>query len=83
MLTVMDDVVAPVLQVPPQFPDKVTLSPVQKVVGPSATITEAAGSISRETKLLCISIAPAVVNPRPFKVDPSSKVIAPAAMIVP
>src|SRR5688572_2007586 len=76
-------VVSPVLHVPPQLPDRMTLSPSQNVVGPSGIKTEAVGIISRETTLLCISIAPAVVNPRPNKEDASNNVMAPAAIIVP
>ena len=44
MVTVMDAVVAPLLQVPPLFPDNVTLPPVQNDVGPPAEIIDATGS---------------------------------------
>ena len=36
-------VVAPLLQVPPTFPDKVTVLPAHKVVAPLAEIVEALG----------------------------------------
>ena len=38
---VITDVVAPVLHVPPTFPDKVTEPPLQNVVAPPAEIVEA------------------------------------------
>ena len=37
-------VVAPLLQVPPTFPDKVTVLPAQKVVGPLALMLDAIGA---------------------------------------
>ena len=39
----MDAVVAPVLQVPPTFPEQVTLPPAQNVVAPPAVMTETTG----------------------------------------
>ena len=39
----MVGVVAPLLQVPPEFPERITLPPVQNAVGPPAVITDAVG----------------------------------------
>ena len=45
-------VVAPLLQVPPTFPDKVTVLPAHKVVAPLAEIVEAVGVALTTTLIL-------------------------------
>ena len=58
VITVIEEAVEPLLNIPPAFPDKVTLPPAQKVVGPLAVITEAAGGRAIVTILLAKEIAP-------------------------
>jgi hypothetical protein len=79
----MAGVVAPVLKVPPVFPESTTLPPVHKATGPPAVMIEATGGVPLVTILLCNAIAPARDSPRPKSDALSSKLIAPFAMMVP
>ena len=83
MVTVIVGVVAPVLQVPPSFPESITLPPAQNVVAPLAEIIDAVGCIPIVAILLCKEIAPAVERPLPRRDELSSKLMAPLAINVP
>jgi hypothetical protein len=48
----MEKVVAPVFQMPPEFPVRITLSPVQIIGGPVAVITDVEGSESTMTLII-------------------------------
>ena len=83
-MTVIEGVVAPVLQVPPFiFPESVTLPPIQNVNAPLAVMTGTMGRMATSTTLPSKLIAPAVVRPLPISVAPCNKLIAPFDTIVP
>src|SRR5688500_14216691 len=79
----MDPERDPVFHTPSILPDRITLSPAQKVIGPSAVITEGTGGKPIVTVLLCISTAPACESALPRSVAPSNRLRAPFASIVP
>ena len=85
VVTTIDDVVAPVLQVPPTFPERVTLPPAQNVMGaPLAVMVEATGGKpNAATTLSANDIAPAVERPLPISVEFAAKAIAPLTSTVP
>ena len=83
MVTVIVGVVSPLLQIPPTFPESMTLPPSQNDVAPFAVIIDAIGGNPIVTILLCKEIAPARDRPLPRRVVLSNKLIAPFATIVP
>ncbi len=83
VFTDMVGVVAPVLQVPLMFPDKMTDCPSHNKVLPFAVIVGANGSIPMVTTLLWSEIAPALDKALPNKEDPSNKLMAPLTSNVP
>ena len=58
VVTLMVGVVAPVLQTPPLFPDKVTEPPLQNVVAPPAVIVAAVGTGLTVTTMLLEVVLP-------------------------
>ena len=83
MKTVISGVKAPLLHIPPQFPDKTVLPPVQKEVGPVVVIIEGAGNISLLTTLVFILIAPDLESPLPNNDEPANRFIAPLLTTLP
>ena len=81
----IDGVDKPLFQIPPTFPERVTLSPTHIVVGPEATMVDAAGGNPPGivTKLSANEMAPAVESPLPLRIALLPKLIAPCTNKVP
>lgn len=83
-VTVMEDILDPLLQVPPLlFPESTTDPPEQNVVGPPAVMVDGDGTPLKETVLLFILMAPAVDSALPEMEAPDPKLMAPLATTVP